>query len=115
MDVPIPRLYNPDPDGAFARARTLQVPNQLAQLDSEELAAQRARIQAESDAAIENADPSVFAEGEPVLPLDPDNLPDFARTISNIPPEAMVEGPYSPRGAGEFNNPRFMDVNVALG
>ena len=101
-----------DQDNFFPRMYTRET--QLS--DAERLAqvtdAEREAIASQSDAAIKNADPSVFAEGEPVLPLDPDNLPDFARTISNIPPEAMVEGPYSPRGAGEFNNPRFMDVNV---
>jgi len=109
----IPRLYNPDPDGAFARARTLQVPEQLAQLDSEELAARRAEIEQDSIRAYADAvlrrDPSLFAEGEPVLPLDPDNLPQSIITARRSPaPEVSVEGPYA------LNTPRVSDAETLL-
>ena len=91
-----PRMYTP-PKGRFSEAELL----------AQDAAARRARIQAESEAAIENADSSVFAEGEPVEQLDPDNLPDFARTISNIPPEVL-------RGVGQSYPPRVSDAETLL-
>jgi len=88
----MPRLYNPDPSGSLARARTFQVPGQLSELDSEQLAAQRAQIQAESLAALENADASVFSEGAPTELTPAGRAQRAADSVTRMSEQGMPKG-----------------------
>jgi len=92
----MPRLYNPDPDGAFARARTLQVPGQLNELDSEKLAAQRAQIESDSLRAFADAslrgDKSLFAEGAPTELTPAGRAQRAADSVTRMSEQGMPKG-----------------------
>jgi len=88
----VPRLYSPDPDSAYSQRLNPLTMDALNQLSSEELAAQRAQIQAESKAAIESADASVFSEGAPTELTPAGRAQRAADSVTRMSEQGMPKG-----------------------
>ena len=88
----VPRLYSPDPDSAYSQRLNPLTMDALNQLSSEELAAQRALIRAESEAAIENADASVFSEGAPTELTPAGRAQRAADSVTRMSEQGMPKG-----------------------
>ena len=88
----IPRLYSPDPTSAYSQRLNPLTMEALNQLSSEELAAQRALIQAESLAAIENADSSVLSEGAPTELTPAGRAQRAADSVTRMSEQGMPKG-----------------------
>ena len=88
----IPRLYSPEPTSAYSQRINPLTMEALNQLSSEELAAQRAQVRAESLAAIENADPSVFSEGSPTELTPAGRAQRAADSVTRMSEQGMPKG-----------------------
>ena len=88
----IPRLYSPEPTSAYSQRINPLTMEALNQLSSEELAAQRAQARAESLAAIENADPSVFSEGAPTELTPAGRAQRAADSVTRMSEQGMPKG-----------------------